>query len=519
MTWKSAPVAALLSLTAILPASTAAEESIMPFTVPVALDPADTDNETLGELSYRGGLQIEPGEAEIGGISGLEWHEGKLYGVMDDGRWLVMTPDELSDRLTDIVSITIGELLDTDGRKLKRKQSADAEAIALGPSGDWLVSFERDQRIWRYAALDGPAAPSAIPVEELLAAAGGNDGIETFATAPDGWLACGEWTSRSQPNCLRQSASSRTGIEISAPPPLDERSGVPTDADCASNGVCYVLFRSYAPGLGNGAAIVAIGPDGNRETLASWTPPLTIDNFEGLAVREDNGRTYLYIASDNNFSGSQRTLILKFEVSARAAATPGVPEPVFATVDVVIETSLGEITVALETERAPITAANFLRYIDENRFDGTQCYRAMRVSGGEQPSGFVQCGAQNHPDRILAGIAHEPTSVTGLSHTDGALSMARFAPGTATGDFSIMIRDQRGLDARPDADDPALRPGFAVFGYVMDGMEVVHAIHAQQIDPQEGEGFLRGQMLAQPVRIIDIRRAGPPDQQAEPVRK
>jgi peptidyl-prolyl cis-trans isomerase A (cyclophilin A) len=198
---------------------------------------------------------------------------------------------------------------------------------------------------------------------------------------------------------------------------------------------------------------------------------------------------------------------MKFEVGARAAATPGVPEKVFATTDVVLETAMGKITVRLETERAPITAANFLRYIDEDRYDGTRCYRAMRVVGGKQPSGFLQCGTQNHPDRIAEPIAHEPTNETGLSHTNGALSMARFEPGTATGDFSIMIQDQRGLDANPEADDPSLRPGFAVFGYVVDGMDVVHAIHATKINPDQGEGFLKGQMLAEPVEIIDIRRA------------
>jgi len=509
MTWNSALAAAIAAVLASLAVSAAANDEIMPFTAPVALDPGKPDNETLGELSYRGGLELEPGEAEIGGISGLEWHGGQLYGVMDDGRWLVMTLDELGDRLIDIRSITTGALLDTDGKKLRRKDAADAEAIARGPSGEWFISFERDHRIWRYDGLDGPARPADIAAADLLVGADSNKGLETLAAASDGWLLCGEWAGTETPNCLRQTGSEIAALEIAAPPPLDERSSAPTDADCASNGVCYVLFRSYSREWGNAASVVAIGVDGERETLATWTPPLTIDNFEGLAVREDGQRTYLYLASDNNFSANQRTLIMKFEVSARAAATPGVPDPVFETVNVVIETTMGEFTVALETERAPITAANFLRYVDEDRFDGTQCYRAMRVAGGEQPAGFLQCGAQNHPDRILPGIAHEPTNVTGLSHTDGALSMARFEPGTATGDFSIMIRDQRGLDARPDAEDPALRPGFAVFGYVVEGMEVVHAIHAQPIAPNEGEGFLKGQMLAQPVKILDVRRVDP----------
>lgn len=188
------------------------------------------------------------------------------------------------------------------------------------------------------------------------------------------------------------------------------------------------------------------------------------------------------------------------------AEAPQEPERTYETTRVVIETTMGEITVDLETERAPITAANFLRYVDEDRFDGTKCYRAMHLKWGEPPNGLLQCGTQMDPKRVLDGIAHEPTNKTGLSHTDGALSMARYDPGTATGDFSIMIKDQTGLDAKPSAEDPAQRPGFAVFGYVVDGMDVVHAIHAAKIDPDKGEGFLKGQLLASPVEIVDMRR-------------
>ncbi|WFL77241.1 peptidylprolyl isomerase [Altererythrobacter arenosus] len=481
----------------------------MPQTLTVALDPAAPENLKLGELTYRGGLEIEPGEEDIGGISGLEWWDGKLYAVSDDGRWLIMTPGAFRDKLVDLIEIEVGPLLDERGKKLRRKEDADAEALTRSSSGDWFVSFEHNHRVWRYPGFGESALPGDLAVEGLVDGAASNNGIESLSITPDGWLACTERTGGTKPNCLRQSSSGLESIDIATPAPLDDRGGVPTDADCASNGVCYVLFRSHSSELGNGAAIVAIGPDGNRETLASWDSALSIDNFEGLAVREEGPRTYLYIISDNNFSDGQRTLLLKFEVSARAASAPGIPEKVFATTRVILETSMGEITVALETERAPITASNFLRYIDEDRYDGTKCYRARHVAGGEQPAGFLQCGTQNHPDRILDPIAHEPTNETGLNHTDGALSMARFDPGTATGDFSIMIRDQPGLDAQPDAEDPAQRPGFAVFGYVVEGMDVVHAIHATRIDPDKGEGFLKGQMLAEPVTIVNVRRAEP----------
>jgi peptidyl-prolyl cis-trans isomerase A (cyclophilin A) len=176
---------------------------------------------------------------------------------------------------------------------------------------------------------------------------------------------------------------------------------------------------------------------------------------------------------------------------------------------VVLETALGDITLAIETERAPVTAANFLKYVDQHRFDGTVFYRAMRLDWGEQPNGLIQGGTQNDPKRILPPIAHEPTSQTGLRHTVGAISMARFAPGTATGDFSIMVSDQPALDADPNGATDDAKAGFAVFGHVVSGMDVVRTIFGQPTDPNKGEGWMKGQMLAEPVTIVHARRMPP----------
>ena len=184
-----------------------------------------------------------------------------------------------------------------------------------------------------------------------------------------------------------------------------------------------------------------------------------------------------------------------------ASLPPAEPE----TVEVVLETTMGDIIIALETERAPITAGNFLRYVEEDRFDGVAFYRAMHLNWGDEPTGLLQGGAQMHPDRIRDPIAHEPTTETGLSHTDGALSMARYEPGTATGDFSIMIGNQKGLDANPKAEDPEQRPGFAVFGHVVAGMDVVKAIWNTPRDPEKGEGWMKGQLLAEPVTITEAK--------------
>jgi peptidyl-prolyl cis-trans isomerase A (cyclophilin A) len=180
-----------------------------------------------------------------------------------------------------------------------------------------------------------------------------------------------------------------------------------------------------------------------------------------------------------------------------------------ATTNVVIETELGNIVVALETERAPATAANFLRYADEKRFDGTVFYRVMRLEWGEQPNGLIQAGTQWDPQRILPPIAHEPTDVTGVKHVAGAISMARGEPGSANGDWSITVSPMPGLDADPRSEDPELRAGYAAFGHVVEGMEVVRAIFAVPLDPDKGEGWMKGEMIAEPVKILSVRRQEP----------
>lgn len=193
---------------------------------------------------------------------------------------------------------------------------------------------------------------------------------------------------------------------------------------------------------------------------------------------------------------------------AQEAAEPAAPEvaETFETMTVAMETTAGTIVLALETERAPITSANFLKYADEGRFDGTVFYRTMRLDWGDKVAGLIQGGTQYDPKRILPPIAHEATSETGLSHTEGAISMARYEPGSATGDFSIMATDMTGLDAKPDSENADQKAGFAVFGHVVEGMDVVKAIHAAEVDPDKGEGFLKGQMLADPVKIVSVKR-------------
>lgn len=191
-------------------------------------------------------------------------------------------------------------------------------------------------------------------------------------------------------------------------------------------------------------------------------------------------------------------------------APPAAPVPV-ALQHVQLTTSAGRVVIAVETARAPITAANFLRYVDQRRLDGVSFYRAMRIGDG----GLIQGGTRGDRARVLRPIAHEPTSATGLSHTDMAISMARGAPGTADGDFFIIVGGQMtGLDANPAGAGDNL--GFAVFGRVISGQDVVRTILGAPTSPTEGEGVMRGQMLSPVVRIVTARRVAAPSPPAPP---
>ena len=169
-------------------------------------------------------------------------------------------------------------------------------------------------------------------------------------------------------------------------------------------------------------------------------------------------------------------------------------------VQVVLDTSAGRIIIAVHLSKAPLTARNFLRYVDQKRLDGTSFYRAV----GSADYGFVQGGTQNDPARILPPVAHEPTTQTGLTHDDGALSMARYAPGSATGDFFIVLGRMPSMDAQPAS--PGDNQGFAVFAHIVEGMDVVRSIQAGPKSPTAGEGVMKGQMLQQPVKIVTARR-------------
>ena len=191
-------------------------------------------------------------------------------------------------------------------------------------------------------------------------------------------------------------------------------------------------------------------------------------------------------------------------IGGLAAASLGVPALAQdGLVTVAVKTSKGVITLALEAAKAPITTKNFLRYVDAKLYDKSSFYRVSHAPNAPD-YGLVQGGLRGSASKALKPIAHESTAKTGLTHKDGVVSMARNGPGTATAEFFIVIGDHPGFDA-----DPSGAPdteGFAAFGHVVDGMDVVHAIFEQKTGSGGGPGAIKGEMLSPPVAIISMRR-------------
>lgn len=184
------------------------------------------------------------------------------------------------------------------------------------------------------------------------------------------------------------------------------------------------------------------------------------------------------------------------------------PEPVEYAY-VALTTAQGVITLALDKTHAPLTSANFLKYVDGKRMDGAVFYRAMHLPYGEEPEGLLQGGVRDQA-KLLPPVAHESTNQTGILHKTGVVSMARFAPGSATADFMILVSDIPSLDAEKGNDGTDPGAGFSAFGHVVGGMDVVTAIWNAPRSATKGEGVMKGDMLENEVKIISARRTVAP---------
>lgn len=168
--------------------------------------------------------------------------------------------------------------------------------------------------------------------------------------------------------------------------------------------------------------------------------------------------------------------------------------PVSGYVRIRLDTNVGAITLALDARRAPRTTINFLNYVDDGRFDGTVFYRAARKKVAPK-FGFIQGGIRTDARRLLPPFPLEKTSQTGIRHLDGTISMARPSyGGSAGGNFFITV------GAAPNMDAAGQYEGYAAFGHVVAGMDVVKRILA--MPSGGGSGPMRGQMILKPVTIV-----------------
>ncbi len=210
-------------------------------------------------------------------------------------------------------------------------------------------------------------------------------------------------------------------------------------------------------------------------------------------------------------SDSKRGLWLALAAGAALLASCG-KAPADNKVLVRMQTDKGDIVFEVYPARAPLTSANFLAYVDGGLYDGAAFYRATRPDNDPMIE-VVQGGlwapwreGEDGYDFVAPRpeIAHETTEASGLSHADGVLSMARGAPGTAASEFFISVGDNAELDfagaRNPDGQ------GFAAFGRVVEGMDVVRAIHSGETGASLGGAVMAGQLLDEPVRILSAER-------------
>jgi hypothetical protein len=290
---------------------------------PVPLDPRDPGQTRVGRLEFRGGLHLTSTDPRFGGLSALSVSgDGtRLMAVSDEGGWFTarIGYDEHGG-LKEVTDARTGVLHGPSGRPLQGKELQDAESMAVLPDGSVMVGFERQHRLWRFpaggVALDNNPMPQRVPSNLYKAPL--NGGIEALASLWDGRLfALTEyWIDKDMVRGWLGGGAGWWDIGYRF-----EGAYRPSDAGVMANDDLAVLERAYNPSRGIiGIRVARVrtadlrrGARLQGEVLAELLPPLTLDNFEGIACRaNEKGETILYVVSDNNFSDKQRTLLLMF---------------------------------------------------------------------------------------------------------------------------------------------------------------------------------------------------------------
>ncbi|KAF0171866.1 MAG: esterase-like activity of phytase family protein [Hyphomonadaceae bacterium] len=305
----------------------------------VELAPEDRALRTVGQLEFRGGLELASDDARFGGLSGLHVEpDGRLIAVTDRGEWFVarLVLGE-SGELKGLVDARMAAMRDARGAPFARKEDADAEEVTRTSDGRFAVSFERTHSIRLYDL--EKKGPSAAPDSELTLAGTAplkaNESLEALAPFDDGLITAGEGvTSRGAPFWI-------VPLVSETPPPSPKGRTSTRDFHGLSSlallpdGDYLAMERFFAPILGlriHVRRLTRAGLDAGParwegETVADFAPPLAIDNFEGLAVVQGAGdATRVYMVSDDNFNAAQRTLLYAFDLKPPAELTSELPK-------------------------------------------------------------------------------------------------------------------------------------------------------------------------------------------------
>ncbi len=319
-------VLVLLSL-AVAACGSAAPPAITPIAVEstaVPFDSRDAARQGEGRLRYAGGLHLQSSAPWFGGLSALRCPD-RCYAVGDAGSMLSFDRVERDGRLVGIENVRGGALLDLNG-DAGDKASRDAESLVLSPGGaEALVGFERTNALWVVPLGDTEwKARQAYQLPEMkdwpL-----NGGAETLVMLPGGVplvIAEEARDGGDRPaiaiGAVKTPNGARANLQFRYRPPANFS---PTDAALLDDQRLIILNRAFSPLTGVAMALVEVPLSAFKEgatvegrEIARLRPPASVDNMEGIDIRHEGGRVFVYLLSDNNFNAAQRTLLLKFEL-------------------------------------------------------------------------------------------------------------------------------------------------------------------------------------------------------------
>jgi len=297
-----------------------AEDGALVRLTPIEVDPKRPERRSFGVLTLLSAFQLESKDKRFGGLSGLSiGADGKLYAISDRGYWLSAKMQLGSDGV--LVNLTDWQIAPMLGpsKKPVRGVLRDAEALAVVPDGSLLIAFEGRHRIWRYSTPPHTFESIPVPVEipRAVTQAPGNAGVEALTVFPDGrFLALTEGYKNPDGSFKGWLIDKGRWAELSYVPAAGFHV---TDCAALDNGDVLVLERRYVPlGILSARITLVKGSDlraGAKvagKELLKLEAPLAAENYEAMAVRQTAKGTMIFIASDDNYSLFQQTVLLQF---------------------------------------------------------------------------------------------------------------------------------------------------------------------------------------------------------------